>query len=1223
MQQITFALAVIFAFCMVTLNGQHPSPGWVVPEKAELPVGSDLNITCTINQAFFDSSKTNETCKVNDLYFNANINGVQRYYNGSDLQIINDTTILMSFTNMFDQEGEYLCMCKEMGMFSSKVDVGTKPLLVQDFNCTSHDWDYMFCNFTAPRNSINPKYNVSFTTDKNTNYRYYVDCNFDASPLVNCNITGEQYKKFSQIYFFRLDIANTLGNASQDIEVNNVERMILARPGQNLKLLNRTKDSICLSWEMPRRSNFVGGVLWRVFVTPENFPTLVRPMWRNNSSAAKDTLCLTELPYPGYNYLLELRVRNNKTKSRWSPPLNYNFRTAAERPARPPRITNGSFYVYSSESSLTLYWEQLHKHEMNGDNFTYVISEYRCNDTIIDASKIKVDTNSATIDNWTRNAHYEIYIRSSNNVGTSLEASRLYIPSISGEDIRLREPLKIQGVYHSSNSSYTLGWKPPRNSSGLIDYTVFWCNAKPALLSKCNGSIHFEHVSPDRLEYSTATGQSPSLNMAVSANFVGRNTGMHWVTCTGDGNDDLAKMDPAIEQLTDTSITVKWGTEGVCAAILSGYNLTYCKRSDGKPDNCTTMELPKDVTSHKIVNLEPYTFYTIKMSMYSPKRASKYSDELFQRTAQGAPTPPRQLTYFNVSSSSVSLTWKQPIKANGMLVEYRGTITSDNITDHFVMHTLTAELSNKETNFVLNNLTAYTEYEISLCAKTILYSEPSNKIRFRTAVGVPSPPHELHVENSHWNTILEWEAPLRPAGRLEFYEVVIIERNANNTIIGQPSSYVSARPNLTCVMTTPLCTPLHRFHYNVRAVNAEPLDPNLTTHIDKTYIRRSMQSQKCDAQPPLTDIEWGAIQNYLNTSLYRLYKSAWTTHEVSCSPGQSNLKVFVTSVEVVTSIIFLSAFAYMVYRKLLKMSDIDLVLPPGIDEKKSIEIGSSGGGTGGNGGGVGSIVGGVICTRIDLPHYSQHDLPQDFSSGNESSKLLLANSSSGGMLEQRDAYEERTLTTLPPCSYMSMSQGLLLDDDSQMGATEMQSSSPTNPNPNPNAGGYIKPTQMKNWSTPSSMANTLPSTNGQLSMPLSGYVPVQVLQSRPTPAPAAPAVGASTAAQTPMHLLNTSNYVQAADLHKLKPLAPICGVNGPAMPTTPAATPLMPNGFGYTAMEQLQRNGLIKPTAAAAAAAASATAQHSQQTPQTLQPNIGGYVTPQDLNALAHNRHML
>ncbi|XP_032296477.1 cytokine receptor [Drosophila virilis] len=1253
MQQLTLALALLFGLHILGSNGQHPSPGWVVPEKAEVPVGSDLNISCTINQAFFDSSKTNESCNVSDLYFKANINGRREYFNGTDLQLINDTTILLSFTNMSDQEGEYLCMCKEMGMFSSQVDVGTKPLPVDNFDCTSYDWEYMFCNFTAPRNSINTKYNISFTTEKNTNYRYYVDCNFDASPQVNCNITSEQYKKFPEWYYFHLDIANSLGNDTQDIKVDNVERMILARPGQNLRVLNRTQDSICLTWEMPRRSNFIGGVLWQVHVTPENFPIIKRPMWRNSSSAAKDTLCLTELPYPGYNYLLELRVRNNKTKSRWSQPLSYPFRTVAERPARPPRMTNGSFYVYSTGESLTLYWEQLAKHELNGDNFTYIVSEYRCNNTITDPSRIKVDTNSATIENYTQDAYHEIYIRSSNNVNTSVEASRLVIPMISSEDTSLRVPMKIQRVYHSSNSSYTLGWKAPRNISQLIDYTVFWCNAKPALLSKCNGSIHFEHVAPDRLEYSTASGQSPSLNMAVSANYLGRNTGMHWVTCTGDGNDDLAKMDPAIDDVTNTSLTVKWGTEGVCAAILSGYNLTYCQRSEGKADNCTTKELTKDVTVYTINDLEPFTYYGIKMSMYSLKRASKYSDELIWRTNEGAPTPPRELFRVNGSSSSVTLAWKPPLKANGLLRDYLGTVYHNNKTFHFELRAFTEQLVDTEKliHYELNNLTAYTEYEIVLRARTVLYSEPSNVISFRTAVGVPSPPTLMHVENTQLSTTLEWMAPQRPAGRLEYYEVVIIERNANNTVIGQPLSYVSARPNLTCVMATPVCTPLHRFHYQVRAVNAEPLHPEVAA---KNTMWRLTQTQKCVAQPPLTDGEWSAIQTYKNSSLYRLYKSSWAKHEVSCSPDPSNTKLLVSSMEVIVALIVLGVVCHTGYRKYQKMADIDLVLPPGIVEtlKKPIEIGvmsGSGGGNAGNGsGGVVGGIGSIVCTRIDpIPDYniySPHDMPHDFSSGNESSKLLLANNSSNN-------YEEPATARRPPASYMSMSQGLLLDDDGQAGATELQTS-----NSNATPSGYIKPTKMMNWSTPnSSMANTLPSGNAQsppqpqsmlVTMPLSGYVPVQVLQARPTPAPVASTM--------------SSNYVQAADLHKLKPAttaavavqaaaapAPIgvatvvsataatgaatttttTALSSPSSPMSPpppatTTTTLMPNGFGYTAMEQLQRNGLMKPTGAALQQSA-ATAQNAQQTTHRLQPNIGGYVTPQDLNALAHNRHML
>lgn len=87
-----------------------------------------------------------------------------------------------------------------------------------------------------------------------------------------------------------------------------------------------------------------------------------------------------------------------------------------------------------------------------------------------------MDMNSATIENWNQNAKHELLIRSSNDVNTSVEASRLIIPAISSDDTRLRAPKKIRSVYHSSNSSYTLSWKAPENSTDLINYTVFWCN---------------------------------------------------------------------------------------------------------------------------------------------------------------------------------------------------------------------------------------------------------------------------------------------------------------------------------------------------------------------------------------------------------------------------------------------------------------------------------------------------------------------------------------------------------------------------------------------------------------------------------------------------------------------------------------------------------------------------------------------------------------------------
>lgn len=353
------------------------------------------------------------------------------------------------------------------------------------------------------------------------------------------------------------------------------------------------------------------------------------------------------------------------------------------------------------------------------------------------SSEVKVEPNSATIVKWDQNKRHELLIRSRNEVGTSVEASRLIIPSISNEDTRLRVPKKIRSVYHSSNSSYTLSWKAPENTTNLINYTVFWCNSKPAVQSKCNGSIHFEDVPSDRLQFTTRSSQPISLNMAVSANYVDRNTGMHWMSCSRDVYDDLAKMEPSIEEITNSSLTVKWSTERVCPAILMGYNLTYCQRSNGKPDNCTTKVLDPNSVDYVIYSLEPYTYYSVKMFMYSSSRASKYSDELIVRTGEAAPSQPRQLKYSNVSSSGAIITWRPPLKANGIVRAYEGLFRHDNKTDYFKLPASTDELVDNEKWVVYNlgNLTAYTQYEVSIRARTVYSSEPSNVITFRTAVG--------------------------------------------------------------------------------------------------------------------------------------------------------------------------------------------------------------------------------------------------------------------------------------------------------------------------------------------------------------------------------------------------------------------------------------------------------------------------------------------------------
>ncbi|XP_017055635.1 cytokine receptor isoform X2 [Drosophila ficusphila] len=876
------------------------------------------------------------------------------------------------------------------------------------------------------------------------------------------------------------------------------------------------------------------------------------------------------------------------------------------------------------------------------------------------------------IEHWDMNAVHHFLIRSSNSEGLSVNATPMTIGPISNRDFRQRVPKNIRSEYHSINNSYTLSWEPPEDRLELRNYTVFWCEPKPGLQSECKGPIRFAEVSSDHQHFTTARGQS-TLHMAVSANYRTHNTGLRWHICSSDKMDDLAKMEPSIDVATSNSLRVSWVTERVCPVILEGYKLTYCQRSSGRPDNCTTVAIgDRYATKYDIRDLMPYTEYSVKMLMYSESRASKYSDELVNRTSEAAPSQPRDLQLIRVTSASAQLSWKTPLMANGMVRAYEGTFKSlhDNVTEHFRVMASTMELvdNEKPIYYRLGNLTAFTDYEVSVRARTLFSSEPSNVINFTTAIGVPSPPTLQVTNNKDQSSRLEWQPPRMPAGSIDYYEISLRDNNATCLM-----NIVLPGRNRSFTMPTPRCTSHNPFQLAVRAINVDQHPQFEGLDAAESALLSLMSSRAGQGCEPQTDAlgeqERRQFETYAgNSTAYRLYRSEWDAYGFICTPDTNSVKAMYRTVEVSVAIVVLGVICYLVYKKYRKMSDIDLVLPQGIMEtlKKPMDMGGLGLGIGPDS----SVSGGIVCTRVDdSPQYTPQDLPHDFGScGSESSKLLRTQFSTGGIGCVDDDHQETApiSAVAPPTSYLSMRHGLLVQNDRerererelamereqqhQQQQQQQQQRESDMEREQRNTNGYIKPTQMKSWA-----AGGNANGNGNavqappMSMPLSGYVPVPIPQARfnPPPAPVqtmAPAASAASAFFPPAHLLNMDNYVQASDLHKLKPLVSPPMTSSPTVAsqqqqqqqqqpsTQPVGQPTAPApkmaDIGYTTMEQLQLTGLIKPPLPAAVGS---PAHHNAggggvgvgAAPSRLQPQINGYVTPQDLNALAHNRQVL
>lgn len=107
--------------------------------------------------------------------------------------------------------------------------------------------------------------------------------------------------------------------------------------------------------------------------------------------------------------------------------------------------------------------------------------------TFRDLKPLRQEKNLAKF-SWRKDSHYEFEIRSRNHIGESIEVSRLIIYPTHRRNAKDFTPQSIHNVYHANNRTYTLTWSKPKNVTGLLSFTVYWCYPKRALPNECKVS---------------------------------------------------------------------------------------------------------------------------------------------------------------------------------------------------------------------------------------------------------------------------------------------------------------------------------------------------------------------------------------------------------------------------------------------------------------------------------------------------------------------------------------------------------------------------------------------------------------------------------------------------------------------------------------------------------------------------------------------------------------
>ena len=158
------------------------------------------------------------------------------------------------------------------------------------------------------------------------------------------------------------------------------------------------------------------------------------------------------------------------------------------------------------------------------------------------------------------------------------------------------------------------------------------------------------------------------------------------------------------------------------------------------------------------------------------------------------------------------MSWTDPLPCdiNGMIVNYTVRVDEDDIV-----------VSDGERSRVLSNLTAFTNYTISVAVSTSVGRGPfSDAITRRTEEDAPSMPTNLKIRELKARSLsLEWGLPLKPNGVVRVYEVVYYVTNnkeANITIMNY-----TVTDMMIVLLTIESLIPYTSYTFEVRAITVE------------------------------------------------------------------------------------------------------------------------------------------------------------------------------------------------------------------------------------------------------------------------------------------------------------------------------------------------------------------------------------------------------------------
>ncbi|XP_041474903.1 tyrosine-protein phosphatase Lar-like isoform X2 [Lytechinus variegatus] len=523
--------------------------------------------------------------------------------------------------------------------------------------------------------------------------------------------------------------------------------------------------------------------------------------------------------------------------------------TVRTRPNVPsPPVVTG----YTS-SSLTVEWSTL-----AGDTITSHVLQYKRSRSSGSYTEVEIQSaqdTSFTIEDLLPYTEYSVRIVAVNSIGRSDSSDE--VTAMTGEDVPGSPPIEVR-ARPLSGSTIIVQWSAPTTPNGVIKgYNVFYTtnpNSDPE---------SWFHVSVDAGRSLTTISDLVTMqiySVSVSA-----------FTVKGEG-----PTSPPIQVKTQQGVPSQPEQfEGVAISAFQ-IRLTWMMR-DTEPQivryelyyNVSTSDMHKTITpttDYVLGDLRPNTLYHIRLAARSETGEGASSPVITVKTQQSVPgAPPQEVGGTVLSSTSIEVRWSPPPEEDqngditGYKIVYRKmSLISTNDPE------MTVQVEADDRSYVLEDLSKYTLYDISVVACTAIGDgPPSDSLSIRTAEDAPEgPPRKVRVRVFNSTTIkVQWQAPDPDLqnGEIRGYRIDYQTVTEEGDPIGSPQVVFVNQPDLRVAVLSDL---LPKTFYSVEIAA-------FTVRGDG--IRSTTEIQQTPGEVPTTPVNFVVDRNQDDT-----YTASWS-----------------------------------------------------------------------------------------------------------------------------------------------------------------------------------------------------------------------------------------------------------------------------------------------------------------------------------------------------------